>query len=65
MIPLHEFIGRLRADMDEKMAEKAKSLLESRSPDFETYTAEFGVFQGLKSARATLDDLVKRVNDGK
>lgn len=64
MIPLTDFVDRLRARIDKQIAEQLAKLAEHRAPDYETYSSQWGLLQGLRTSRNELDELVKQVNSG-
>lgn len=64
MIPLPEFVHRLRQKIEAAEGEISTGLLAGQIDDFPDYKQAVGRINGLRQARQELDDLVKTVNEG-
>lgn len=71
MIPISEFIHHLRKGLDDEFAKTSESLMGGGAVNLESadetalrYIGAIGHLNGLKAARALIDELVKKVNEG-
>lgn len=64
MIPLQEFVDRLRRGVTELRDEIKDGILRGEPQSFDAYQHAIGRIAGLDAAAETLNDLVKRVNAG-
>jgi hypothetical protein len=64
LIPLPEFVHRLRLQLDKAIAETSEGLLGGDPDNFADYKMAVGQIAGLRQARQEIDDLVKAVNEG-
>lgn len=64
MIPLYEFVERLRKEIDDEINSLSVPVLKGACEDFSHYVGAVGEIRGLAKARERLDETIKRVNDG-
>lgn len=55
----------IRAALDKLIVEKSKHIIEQRASDYETYLTVYGELNGLRLARAEVDEAVRKANDGR
>lgn len=64
MIPLPEFVQRLRQKIDAATDDVAAGLLRGDPETLADYKQGVGLINGLRQARQELDELVRTVNEG-
>jgi len=65
LIPLPEFVDLLRRNLDKEAEGISIPLLNGNADSYEIYSRETGRLAGLRKAREIIDDLVKRINEGR
>lgn len=64
MIPLPEFVARLRKSMDDAREEIAANIMAGQPETLADFKEAIGQVAGITTCRQMLDDLVKHVNEG-
>ncbi len=64
MATQQEFVDALRRGLDDQFKPLAEEVLGGRCQSYDQYREMVGMMAGLRSARDTIDELVRKANSG-